>query len=394
MANYKINIAQLDKIIKKTIEAINSSKAEIYDIAESARRECKRLDEELNALKQQVAQLISEVEVLEVELKKSKRRLMMINKNFANHTQEELKEAYEKADSIRVELAVKRELEQFLIRRRNELEVRIKDAVKTVQKADNLIAKVGVALDYLSGDLQEVSLKLEDLQHRQLLGLKIIKAQEEERQRVAREIHDGPAQLMSNVVLKAEICEKLIDVDLEKAREELRSLKKTVRDSLQDVRKIIYNLRPMSLDDLGLVPTLQRYVLTFQEEHGLAVSFTTKGVQPELKSVISLTVFRIVQEALSNVAKHAKANSISIHLEFLETELKLYVIDDGVGFDIARLKEKDDDLSRGFGLISMRERVELLSGEMNIHSEPGKGTRLNIMIPFAQEEGDSDEKQD
>ena len=96
LANYKINVAQLDKIIKKTIEAINGSKAEIYDIAESARRECKRLDDELNMLKQQVAQLISEVEVLEVELKKSKRRLMMINKNFINHTQEELKEAYEK----------------------------------------------------------------------------------------------------------------------------------------------------------------------------------------------------------------------------------------------------------------------------------------------------------
>jgi two-component system sensor histidine kinase DegS len=392
LAKYKINVAQLDKIIKKTIEAINNSKTEIYDIAESARRECNRLHEELNTLKQQVSQLISEVEVLEVKLKKSKRRLMMINKNFMNYTQEELKKAYEEADNLRVELAVKRELEQLLIRRRNDLEGRIKDAVKTVQKADSLIAKVGVALDYLSGDLQEISLKLEDLQHRQLLGLKIIKAQEEERQRVAREIHDGPAQLMSNVVLKAEICEKLIDVDLDKAREELRSLKKSVRESLQDVRQIIYKLRPMSLDDLGLVPTLQRYVLTFQEESGIAVFFTTKGAQPELKSVISLTVFRIVQEALSNVVKHAMANSVSIYLEFSKTELKLYVIDDGTGFDMGKLKEKDYDLSSGFGLVSMRERVELLSGEMNINSEPGKGTRLNIMIPFTKEEGDSDEK--
>lgn len=394
LTSYKINVAQLDKIIKKTIEAINNSKAEIYDIAESSRRECKRLDDELNALKQQVTQLISEVEILEVELKKSKRRLMMINKNFSKYTQEELKDAYEKADNLRVELAVKRELEQYLIRRRNELEIRIKDAVKTVQKADSLISKVGVALGYLSGDLQEVSLKLEDLQQRQLLGLKIIKAQEEERQRVARDIHDGPAQLMSNVVLKAEICEKMIEVDLDKAREELRILKKTVRDSLQDVRKIIYNLRPMSLDDLGLVPTLQRYVLTFQEESGIAVSFTTAGVQPELKSVISLTVFRIVQEAINNVAKHANANSISIHLEFFKEDLKLYVIDNGVGFDINKLKEKNDDLSSGFGLVSMRERVELLGGEMNISSEPGKGTRLIIIIPFTEEEGDSDEKQD
>ncbi len=381
-----INVAQLDNIIKKTIQAINESKSEIYEIAEISRRECKRLEDELAELQEQVRQLISEIEVLEIALKESKRRLMLMNKNYAQHTEEELKEAYEKADNLRVELAVKREMEKYLIKRRNELEIRIKDAIRTAQKADKLITQVGVALGYLTGDLQEVSLQLEGLQHRQLLGLKIIKAQEEERQRVARDIHDGPAQMMSNVVLKAEICERLIDVDPEKARMELQNLKKIMRDSLQDVRKIIYNLRPMSLDDLGLVPTLQRYVLTFQEETGISVSFNTRGSQPELKSVISLTVFRIVQEALSNVAKHAKANTVVMQLEFLEDSLKLFVYDDGVGFDAARLKERNEDISSGFGLVSMRERIELLGGDMRISSEPGKGTRLNIIIPLAREE--------
>lgn len=388
-----INVAQLDKIIKRTIRAINESKSEIYEIAEISRRECKRLEDELAELKEQVKQLISEIEVLEVALKESKRRLMLMNKNFAQHSEEELKEAYEKADSLRVELAVKREMEKYLIKRRNELEIRIKDAIKTVQKADKLITQVGVALGYLTGDLQEVSLQLEGLQQKQLLGLKIIKAQEEERQRVARDIHDGPAQMMSNVVLKAEICERLIDSDPDKARMELQNLKKIMRDSLQDVRKIIYNLRPMSLDDLGLVPTLQRYVLTFQEETGISVSFITKGSQPELKPVISLTVFRIVQEALNNVAKHAKANTVVMQLEFLDENLRLFVYDDGVGFDTARLNERNEDVSSGFGLVSMRERIELLGGDMRISSEPGKGTRLNTIIPFTREEEVSDGEQ-
>lgn len=388
-----INVAQLDKIIKKTIQAINESKSEIYEIAEISRRECKRLEDELIELQEQVKQLISEIEVLEVALKESKRRLMLMNKNFEQHTEEELKEAYEKADNLRVELAVKREMEKYLIKRRNELEIRIKDAIKTVQKADKLITQVGAALGYLTGDLQEVSLQLEGLQHKQLLGLKIIKAQEEERQRVARDIHDGPAQMMSNVVLKAEICERLIDSDPEQARMELQNLKKIVRDSLQDVRKIIYNLRPMSLDDLGLVPTLQRYVLTFQEETGISVSFITKGSQPELKPVISLTVFRIVQEALNNVVKHAKANAVVMQLEFLEDSLRLFVYDDGVGFDTARLKERNEDISSGFGLVSMKERIELLGGDMRISSEPGKGTRLNIIIPLTREEEVNDGEQ-
>ena len=383
----KIDIVKLDKIIKKTIEAINNSKTEIYDIADSARRECKRLDEELKLLKEQVKVLIETVELLEADLKESKRKLLLVNRDFAKYSQEELKEAYEKADNLRVQLAVKREQEQHFIRRRNDLEVRIKESFKTVQKADNLIAQVGAALGYLTGDLLEVSSHLEDLQQRQLLGLKIIKAQEDERQRVARDIHDGPAQLMSNVVLKAEICERMIDVDMEKAKEELRNLKRIVRESLQDVRKIIYNLRPMSLDDLGLVPTLQRYIMTFQEESAISVSFKTRGVYDDIKPVISLTVFRIVQEAISNITKHANAQNVVVNLEFMDKRLKLYIYDDGVGFDVEKLKVRSDDISSGFGLFSMRERIDLLGGDFNISSEPGKGTRLNIDIPFIQDEG-------
>ena len=392
LAGIKIDVARLDKIIKKAIEAINSSKTEIYDIADSARRECKKLEDELTNLRFQVGELISTVEGIEEDLKESKRKLMLVNRNFTKYTQEELKEAYEKADSLRVQLAVKREQEQQLIRRRNELEIRIRDSYKTIQKAENLITHVGAALGYLTGDLLEISTQLEDMQQRQLLGLKIIKAQEDERQRVARDIHDGPAQLMSNVVLKAEICERMIDVDLDKAREELKNLKKIVRESLQDVRKIIYNLRPMSLDDLGLIPTLQRYIMTFQEDTGISVAFKTRGASEDIKPVISLTVFRIVQEAINNIIKHAGAKNVSIDLEFREESLKLFIFDDGLGFNMEKLKVRTDDMSSGFGLLGMKERIELLGGDFNISSEQGKGTRLNIAIPFIQEEGDTNEQ--
>jgi two-component system sensor histidine kinase DegS len=387
VANYKLDVAKLDKIIKKTIEAISNSKNEICDIAESARKEYKRLEEELTQLKQQVTELIDTVEVLEAELKDSKRKLMLANKNFERFSQEELKRAYERADNIRIELAVKREQEQYYIKRRNDLEVRIKEAYRTIERADNLIANVDVAMGYLTGDLQELSLQIEDLQQRQLLGLRIIKAQEEERRRVAREIHDGPAQSMSNVVLKAEICERLIDVDFFKAKQELQNLKAIVRESLQDVRKIIYNLRPMSLDDLGLVPTLERFIMTFQEESGISVSFKTRGLCTDIRPVISLTVYRIIQEAISNINKHSQAQNVVINLEFMDKELKLYIYDDGKGFNVDDLKARSNDMDSGFGLFSMRERVELLSGELEISSKPGKGTRLIIAIPLMQKEG-------
>jgi len=336
--------------------------------------------------------LIIEVEEIEKELQNSRKKLLIVNKNFEKFSEEELKQAYEKADNLRIELVIKREKEKYYIKRRNDLEVRIKEVLKTIKRADNLMAHVGVAMEYLCGDLVNLGNQIENMQLRQEWGFRIIKAQEDERQRVAREIHDGPAQSMSNVVLKAEVCEKLIDVDIEKARLELQNLKSIVRESLVDVRKIIYNLRPMSLDDLGLVPTLQRYISTFQDENKIDVTFKSRGSICEIRSVISLTVFRIVQEALNNIRKHAKASCAAVNIEFIEDKLRLSITDNGVGFDVEKLKVKHEDVEGGFGLYSMKERVELLEGEFNISSHAGSGTRLSIMIPLKQNEGDSDEK--
>jgi len=386
VANYKVDVANLDKIVKKTIEAINNSKVELFDIAENARKECGRLEQELEDLKTQTILLIENVELLENQLRTSKKQLMLVSKNYDKYTEEEIKQAYEKADNLRLELAVKREQEKFLIKRRNDLEIRLKDSIRTAEKADKLIANIGISLGCLTGDLQQVTLQLEDLQQKQMMGVRIIQAQEEERQRVAREIHDGPAQSMSNIVLKAEICERLVDAEPMKAKNELRNLKSVVRDTLQDIRKIIYNLRPMSLDDLGLVPTLQRYIITYQEESETEVVFKTRGTCEDIRPVISLTVFRLVQEAINNIKKHAQAKNVSINLEFLEKELKLYVFDDGKGFDTNDLKVRKEDISSGFGLYSMRERIELLNGKFEINSTIGKGTRLSITVPLIPDE--------
>jgi two-component system sensor histidine kinase DegS len=392
MANYKFDASKMDGIIKKVVEAINGSKREICEIAEGARKEHKNLEVELQFLKIETAQLIKEVDEVEKELQASRKKLMIVNKGFEKFSEEELKQAYEKADNLRIELVIKREKEKYFIKRRNDLEIRIKDVLKTVQRADNLMAHVGVAMEYLCGDLINLGSQIEDIQQRQVWGIRIIKAQEDERQRVAREIHDGPAQSMSNVVLKAEICEKLIDVDIDKARLELQNLKRIVRDTLVDVRKIIYNLRPMSLDDLGLVPTLQRYTSTFQEENEIYVQFKSRGGSSDIRPVISLTVFRIVQEALNNIRKHANANSVMVNIEFMEDKLRLSINDDGVGFDVENIKARHEDIEGGFGLFSMKERVELLDGKFNISSRSGFGTRLSIMIPLTQKEGDADEK--
>ncbi len=391
----KIDIGNLDIIVKKVIEVIDNSKEQIFDIAEIARKEVKRQEQELEKLKAELKEIFATIENLEKQLKESRRKLALLSKKFTNRSEKLLRDAYEQADKLRIDLAVKREQEHSCILLRNEIEIRLKETYKTIGKAENLMSQVDVAMGYLKGDLLDISSHLGNIQQKQNFGMKIIQAQEEERQRVARDIHDGPAQSMSNVVLKAEICEKLLDVDIEKSRNELKQLKRVVRGCLQDVRRIIYDLRPMSLDDLGLVPTIQRFISNYQEETDISINFLANGTHEELSSTISLTTFRILQESLNNVKKHAEANHVIIHLSIGAEKLMMGIYDDGKGFDIDNLRIKDDDTTSGFGLDSMKERIELLGGTFKIQSTFGQGTRLNITIPLSSEkEEQNGENQD
>jgi two-component system sensor histidine kinase DegS len=374
-------IDKLNEIIKKTVDVIDKSRSEIFGIAENARNECRLIEEELEKSRVLAAELISYVDRLEKLDKECRYQLMIVSKNIKDYKEEDVKVVYDKAKDLQVELRTKKAEEQLLIHNRSDLERRLKVAKDTAKKAESLVSKVGVAMGYLSGELQDLSIQLEDIKQKQYLGIKIIKAQEEERKRVARDIHDGPAQLIANLVIKTELCEKLIDMDKEKAKEELNSLKGFLRSSLSDVRKIIYDLRPMSLDDLGLVPTLQRYIANYVEENRVLVEFLVLGSPKPLKPVIELAAFRIIQEALTNIKKHSGAEDATIRVEFTESHINLLISDNGIGFNTSIIKANKDEDS-GYGLLSMKERVELLNGKFNIKAGIGKGTKIFVNLPL------------
>jgi two-component system sensor histidine kinase DegS len=176
-------------------------------------------------------------------------------------------------------------------------------------------------------------------------------------------------------------------MDKAKAKEELGNLKHFLRSSLRDVRKIIYDLRPMSLDDLGLVPTIQRYIANYSEETGIDVDFLVFGDSKPVKPVIELAVFRIIQESMTNAKKHSGAKNASLRVEFKEDFINLLISDSGKGFDksiIKSLKQTEG----GYGLLSMKERVELLNGKFDVKTAHGKGTKIFVSIPLQiSEEG-------
>ncbi|WP_338013825.1 sensor histidine kinase [Desulforamulus profundi] len=233
-----IDIKALDNIIKETVLMIEKSKEQIYQIAESARLECQRVKEDISEIKVQVAIIIDQVNQLELSERKARIRLMEVSKDFRRFSEEDIKEAYENAQTIQLKLVMLREEEKTLRFKRDHLELSLKRMKDTANKAEKLVSQVGVAMQFLSHDLSGLSEKLGNLHEMQQLGISIIRAQEEERKRVAREIHDGPAQSMANIVMRAEFCLKLLEMNPSLVGGELVSLQQLVRQSLQDVRKL------------------------------------------------------------------------------------------------------------------------------------------------------------
>lgn len=386
MSDSFMGFKKINDILVETISAIEKSRGQLFDIVEHARNECENIKYELKKIRGKVDTTIEEVDRLDREEKRSRVLLANVSKNFHIYDEDDIKEAYEKANDLRVSLTLKREEERTLIEKRGELEIRLKETIKVLKKAEDVSKQIGVATGYLKGNADDILATVGDLSKKQYLGIKIIEAQEEERQRVARDIHDGPAQSMANILVKAQLCERLIDSDIERTKKELESLKDITRSNLKDVRKIIYDLRPMTLDDLGLIPTLERYIYNFMKESSILVELKILGDVSSFESAMEIAVFRIIQEALNNVQKHSHARKVDITVEKTSVRFNVLISDDGVGFN----KEEDaidkDIRSGGFGLMSMKERAELLNGKLKVKSSPGMGTKIYFSIPLNEEE--------
>ena len=248
---------------------------------------------------------------------------------------------------------------------------------ETIERSETLVTQISVVSNYLTSDIKDIGIVLEDAKMKQEFGFRILEAQEEERRRLSREIHDGPAQLLANVLIRSDLVIKVFNEQgPDRALNEIRSLKEMIRGALYEVRRIIYDLRPMALDDLGLVPTLKKYLQTVEEYHyPIRIRFVHLGESKRLPPKYEVALFRIIQESVTNALKHAKANEITVKLEIQKDQVTAVVKDDGIGFDPEIKKDGS------FGILGMKERVSLIEGNFSIESQVNQGTVVTIRVP-------------
>ena len=384
---------QLRRLLTNTIDTIEDNKTQIFDIYQNTRNEVDEARDRLAELKKNVADTIARVDALAADEQRAKQRLAEVSRNFSEHTEEEIRKSYEAVSIIQINLAIEREKEQAMRVERDKLEIRLRYLFMVVERAEHMALSIGSVLSYLSTQVSGVIWKIEAVQKDKFVGARIIKATEEERYRISRELHDGPAQDLANALFTTTITERLMDQDMAEAKKTLVELREEIRGCLTGVRQIIFDMRPMALDDLGLPQAVEQLVRLFGERGKLRGTFSLEGTYYALPKHVEIAIFRIVQEALNNVVHHAKTDKVRVRMHYTDQALTVLIADDGVGFDPNRRVEEPEDADdaldmetqrrqrgRHFGMIGMEERAKIIGAAIQILSEPGKGTKVHLRV--------------
>ena len=263
-----------------------------------------------------------------------------------------------------------------IIKEKSELQNKLYDVQRRLEECQSIIQcereKETIAQQYQEEDNAEYKIQL-------------LEAQEMERQRIARDLHDSTVQDLTSMLHKIELSMRVMDMDSQRCKMELSNVLDNIRNVISNTRKMIYNLRPMSVDDIGIDVTLKHAIAKIEQEWNRKIEYIIIGKPFHVKPVVALSLLRIMQEACTNALKYADAKEICVVLEYTENDISLVIEDDGIGFNTKKKVAKTKN--SGFGLSIMKERVHLLSGEIQIKSEEGKGTTISIRVPnFVEEE--------
>ena len=319
--------------------------------------------------------LLDEISSLEIKSKENIRMIQMLedtnDDNFESFSPREVS-SYTK--SKMVELSEEQnQIQQLLQDYRSEvleLNLRIDEVTSVIKVAQN-----------------ENDICNEEISKSKKSNLNVLESVEKERQRIARDLHDSTVQNLTSLVHKSELCMKLIDLDPIRCKLELSSMGKILREVIEDMRKMIYDLRPMSFDDIGFGVTIERALDKCKAAYNIRYSFKIEGEEYQLPNMVSISLLRIIQESCSNAINHGNAKMIDIKLIYHEDSIELMVENDGDGFDVSTIDDLSRDDYSGFGLSMMKERIYLLSGDLSIQSKAGeKGCLLTVNLPIERED--------
>lgn len=352
-------------------ETVSTSELTLQGFVEATHRSFEHTEKELSEIEVLVKQSTAEVERLTQHSARVGNYVSHLQTNFDTIPREDIKEGYEALINA----------QQRLFTMRGQLE-KLQSDLRNLERLAQFQRRVLA----LTGGITEMPSRRSGRNDKATI-IRVIQTEEAARQSLVRRMHDGPASSLSNFILQAEICQRYFDVDPVRARVELEALKKSAATTFSAVKSFIFDLRPMMLDDLGVVPTLRRYLESVEEKYEISVSMTVTGIARRLPEHVEVTIFRAAQELVNNARVHGQANAVEVLLDMDERRVLVVVEDNGSGFKVEEIFGTGEARST-VGLPTIRDRVEMLGGELALESNLGAGTRAEIIIPAELETGE------
>jgi two-component system sensor histidine kinase DegS len=350
----------------------NKDSNPVEDLTTALSAEMASTRRRLTEVKSQLDQMQTQVDREQTRYSGIAAEIRNIKENLDTVPREDIRDKYDEALEVRFRLATMRGQLEKIEAIYNELESRqalMNHVISKLQGFDGLPASV-------SGESGNGSLDV----------VGIINAQEDERLRLSRAIHDSIAQALTNFILQSEICQRLFDRNPERAAEELNNLKINANTTFQKVREFIFDLRPMMLDDLGVAPTVRKYLDNYRDKNDIETQVTIIGEERRLENYREVLIFRSIQDLLTSARDYASPTEVNVTLDLTGNRIKITVEDDGRAFDTSKVIARDHDSNdaRVQALRMLKSKIELIGGSMQLNSSDNEGSSIRLEIPSGE----------
>lgn len=380
------NKGQLLDIMEKTISSLEVNKDSMMSLIENMQSEYEKKKQELTDIQIQIPLLMEEVKKLTAYDTQMRQRLASASEDFSEKGRIRLQEIYDEANKIHYQLLKSEEDEDALIKRRNNLELELKRNQFYISQAEHMAQQLVVSLSYLQTGISHLTSAPEEnsASNQSVFSaqyMSFLKSIENEKLHIARDIHDGPAQQIASAQMRVDFCKTVLRHDLEKGLKILDQLKADLASSLTEVRNILFNLTPAPLEKMGLKGSIENLLNTILDSEKTQTAFHFELYDIDIEQGIETTIYRIVQELINNIKKHANATQVALRLSSSDKYVYIHMVDDGKGFDVPDDLEEFSNAQKSFGLANIYTRIKDLDGHLKITSQLDKGTVFKIQLP-------------
>ncbi len=369
----------LDRLLLQIINTLERGRDDIYSIAQESDEKVQRLESELHNVILESNRVVAQRQEQEEKERLAQLHLMNISPNSGAHSEKDLSKANETIQEIQLRLMDLRQAEIQLHQLGVQLSQQLEEIRAIKQKADTFMNSTGMALKSLHSNLETISYTQGEQINTKQLALWILQSQETERRKIARELHDGPAQMMASILMRLDFIKQNF-IDISDTNGQLDDIQKMSRDSLDEIRRIMFDLKPAPIHEAEFYYTMRDYFREFQAKYNFEIDFSMLGEKKKYDLALESALFRLLQEAITNIRKHAGIKKALITMDDNGKTLTVVIKDEGRGFNTELLPGRDS-----YGIPGMKERVQLLDGDMVINSHPGQGTQIIIRVPLKGE---------